>query len=206
MLRTTVSAMAVCGAVAACGSSGSTSTAPTPGIGTSTTPGQSQSQAPIPVESNPPGDIPDNLAFVRYTNRPGHYSFVHPEGWAQSTRGSSVTFTDKLSGVSAAVVNAAKPPTVSSVKSSDIPRLQHSQAAFSLSSVQSVSLPAGTAVMITFRRNSAPNSVTGQTYRDEVQEYLIWKNGHELRFDLFGVVGADNVDAYRTMSRSVQLS
>jgi hypothetical protein len=122
------------------------------------------------------------------------------------THGSSVTFTDKLSGVAATVVSAANPPSVASTKRADVARLRHSEPAFSLRSVQPVSLPAGKAVVVTFRRNSAPNAVTGKRYRDEVQEYLIWKNGHELRFDLFGVVGADNVDAYRTMSRSVRLS
>lgn len=34
----------------------------------------------MPVESNPPGDIPDNLAFVPYRNRSGHYAFTFPEG------------------------------------------------------------------------------------------------------------------------------
>ena len=51
------------------------------------------------MESNPPGDIPDNLAFVKYTNKQGGYSFTHPEGWAQTGSGTQVRFTDKLNGV-----------------------------------------------------------------------------------------------------------
>ena len=75
-----------------------------------------------------------------------------------------------------------------------------------LRSVSSVSLPAAPAVLIVFRRNSDPDPVTGRQYRDEVREYLVWHAGREVRFDLFGPVGADNVDAYRTMSTSLRLS
>jgi len=39
-----------------------------------------------------------------------------------------------------------------------------------------------------------------------VREYLVWRGGRDVRFDLFGPVGADNVDAYRTMSESLRLS
>ena len=82
------------------------------------------SVAPVPVESNPPGDIPDNLAFVSYTNKSGGYAFTHPEGWAQTGSGSRVRFTDKLNGVTVDSLRAAQPPTVASARSTDVPRLQ----------------------------------------------------------------------------------
>jgi len=163
-------------------------------------------QKPVPPESNPPGDIPDNLAFVHYSNASGHYRFVHPEGWAQVVRGLDVRFTDKLNGVAATVVSAGQPPTTASARRDDVPRLRASVTAFELRSVSSVTLPAGAAVLIVFRRNSDPDPVTGRQYRDEVREYLVWRAGREVRFDLFGPVGADNVDAYRTMSDSLRLS
>ena len=52
----------------------------------------------MPAENNPPGDIPDNLAFVPYRNPAGGYAFTHPEGWPEVTHGTTVTFTDKLNG------------------------------------------------------------------------------------------------------------
>jgi len=164
-----------------------------------------KSVAPVPVESNPPGDIPDNLAFVKYTNRPGRYSFTHPEGWAQTGSGSRVRFTDKLNGVAVDSVPARRAPTVSSARSTDVPRLQRSVPAFELGSISPVTLPAGQGVRIVFRRNSDPDSVTGKVYRDEVEEYLVYHGGHLIRMDLYGPVGADNVDAYRTMSQSLTI-
>jgi hypothetical protein len=163
-------------------------------------------ETPVPAESNPPGDIPDNLAFVPYHNGPGRYRFVHPEGWAQVEHGTSVRFTDKLNGVDATLVAAKQAPTTTSARAHDVPQLRSSVPAFHLRSISSVTLPGGHAVLIVFDRNSAPDPVTGRQYRDEVQRYLLWRAGRELRFDLYGPVGADNVDAYRTMSDSLRLT
>lgn len=157
------------------------------------------------MESNPPGDIPDNLAFVRYRNSAGGYTFTHPEGWAQSGSGSAVTFTDKLNGVTADIVAAASAPTVASARTSDVPRLRQSVPAFHLGTVTAVSLPGGKGVRIVFRRNSDADPVTGKVYRDEVEEYLVFSSGRLVRMDLYGPVGADNVDAYRSMSHSLRI-
>jgi hypothetical protein len=157
------------------------------------------------VESNPPGDIPDNLAFVKYSNRQGGYSFTHPEGWAQTGRGTRVRFTDKLNGVAVDSLKASQATTVSSARSTDVPRLKASVPAFELRDISSVSLPGGRGVRIVFRRNSTPDQVTGKVYRDEVEEYLVYHAGHLVRMDLYGPVGADNVDAYRTMSQSLAI-
>ena len=164
------------------------------------------SQAPVPAESNPPGDIPDGLAFVAYRNSAGGYRFTHPEGWAQVVHGTSVRFTDKLNGVAATTVSAPSAPTVASARKNDVPRLQSSVPAFELRSVSAKTLPGGSAILIVFRRNSDPDPVTGRQYRDEVNEYLFWHAGREVRFNLYGPVGADNVDAYRTMSTSFRQS
>ncbi|HMC72464.1 MAG TPA: hypothetical protein VKJ07_25140 [Mycobacteriales bacterium] len=141
-----------------------------------------------------------------FSSAAGHYRFVHPEGWAQVVRGTGVRFTDKLNGVAATVVSASQAPTVASARRDDVPRLRSTVPAFELRSVSSVSLSGGPAVLIVFRRNSDPDPVTGRQYRDEVREFLLWHGGQEIRFDLFGPVGADNVDAYRTMSNSLRLS
>jgi hypothetical protein len=159
----------------------------------------------VPVESAPPGDIPDNLAFVRYDNAAGHYSFTHPEGWAQTEAGSSVRFTDKLNGVAVDSQSSAAAPTVASVRSDEVARLTAQVPAFELRDVTSASLPGGAAVKVVFRRNSDPDPVTGKVYRDEVEEYLVFRAGRLVRMSLSGPVGADNVDAYRTMSRSLEI-
>ncbi|TPG17346.1 PsbP-related protein [Pedococcus bigeumensis] len=183
-----------------------TSSSPSGSPSTTSSPTPSgKNVAPVPVEHNPPGDIPDNLAFVMYTNKAGGYSFTHPEGWAETGSGVRVRFTDKLNGVAADVVAASHAPTVDSARTADVPRLKSSVPAFELRAITTVTVPGGKAVRIIFRRNSDPDPVTGKVYRDEVQEYLVYSSGHLVRMDLFGPVGADNVDAYRTMSQSLRI-
>jgi hypothetical protein len=199
----------------ACSGSGGTTTAQTSVSGSAATPAASKSSAspsptrskvaPVPAESNPPGDIPDNLAFVRYRNSAGHYTFTHPEGWAQTGRGTAVNFTDKLNGVTTDSTAATAAPTVASARSTDLPRLQQTVPAFHLRDITAVTLPGGRGVRIVFRRNSDADPVTGKVYRDEVEEYVVFSSGRLVRMDLYGPVGADNVDAYRTMSQSLRV-
>lgn len=167
--------------------------------------GGASSTAPVPVESNPPGDIPDNLAFVKFTSAAGTYTFTHPEGWAQTGKGTQVTFTDKLNGVSVDIGPAPSAPTVKSVQRNQVPALAKTETAFKLVKVQKSKLPGGPGAHIVFRRNSEPDAVTGKVYRDEVEEYLVFKSARVVTMRLFGPVGADNVDAYRTMSQSLRI-
>jgi hypothetical protein len=160
----------------------------------------------VPAEKNPPGDIPDSIAFVRYGSAMGRYTLTHPEGWSQSTRGSTVSFTDKLNGVQVLLGSATAAPTVDSARRQDVPGLARAQSAFELRSVTAVSLPAGKGVRIVYRRNSTPDPVTGRRYRDEVERYELASHGREVIVELFGPVGADNVDAYRTMITSLRFS
>src|SRR3954467_11945535 len=77
-------AIAVLG-VAGCGSSSRGTAAQTPN--------------PNTTESSPPGDIPDNQAFVAYRPPGGGFSVKVPEGWSRITSGGAVTFTDKLNSI-----------------------------------------------------------------------------------------------------------
>lgn len=187
--------------LAGCGG-GSSSKTP---ASTGTTSSTSSTVAPVPVESNPPGDIPDNLAFVNFSSAAGGYSFTHPEGWARTGSGTRVRFTDKLNGVAVDSTNGPAAPTVASARSTDVPKLLKSIPAFKLVRVEKANLKAGSGVHIVFRRNSDPDPVTGKVYRDEVEEYVVFASGRLVRMDLFGPVGADNVDAYRTMSQSLRI-
>lgn len=163
-------------------------------------------QAPVQPEKNPPGDIPDNLAFVPYSNTDGRYTFTHPEGWTQITSGATVTFTDKLNGVQVSPGEATTVPTVADAKQTDVSALARTQPAFELRDVTTVTEPGGKGVRIVYRRNSAPDEVTGRQYRDEVERYELVSGGREVIVELYGPVGADNVDAYATMITSLTLS
>ena len=190
--------MASCGGSSPPASAGSTTT-----VSRSTAPTPTVTAAP---ETNTPGDIPDTIAYVTYTNVAGGYRFDHPEGWAQTGQANTVTFTDKFNGVSADVSSASAAPTIASARSGDVPMLQASQTAFELRSVSAATLPAGTGVLIVYRRNSAADPVTGRSVRVEIQRYEIYGHGHVVALELFGAVGADNVDPYRKMSQSLALS
>lgn len=209
-----LSTIAVTLALAAtgCGSS-SSGTAASPSPGSTVAPGSSAltssapsaSQAPVPVESNPPGDIPDNLAFVLYTNPTAGYTFTHPEGWVQQENGAAVTLTDKLNGFSADTASIPTPLDEPTVRAQEVPRLAATETAFELVSVTAETLPAGSGVRVVYRRNSAPDPVTGRQVRAEVEEHLVAHGASAVRLALFGPVGADNVDAYRTMAQSLTL-
>lgn len=183
------------------------SAAPTSDASTSSAPaGTGAAQSPVSVENNPPGDIPDNIAFVAYTSPANRYSFTHPEGWLQQGQGAGVLFTDKLNGVQVGQGTATSVPTTASARADSVPSLTRHEAAFEVRSVSAASVPGGAGVLIVYRRNSAPDQVTGRQYRDEVQRYELVAKGHEVVVELFGPVGADNVDAYRTMITSLKIA
>jgi hypothetical protein len=196
---------------AGCSGGGSTASAPstTPVPTMSSAPPQPTTSAtgerPVAAEKNPPGDIPDNIAFVPYSNATGKYSFTHPEGWAETTKGGEVTFTDKLNGVHGQTGPLTAAPTVDSAKGQDVPALRRSEAAFELRGVTAVTGPAGSGVRIVYRRNSAADPVTGRQYRDEVERYELVAHGREVIVELYGPVGSDNVDAYKAMITSLRI-
>ena len=200
--------------LSACGGRSPTSAAPTnpavtsppaPGT-TSPSAGSSESplptESPIPVESNPPGDIPDNAAFVPFTSKTGGFTISTPEGWARTTSGSSVTFTDKLNTVVVSWASASSAPTAASVKKAEVPQLASTERAFKLVSITTASLPAGPAVLVEYQANSEPNAVTGKQYRLDVQRYVLFRNGREIAIGLRSPVGSDNVDPWRIVSES----
>jgi hypothetical protein len=159
-------------------------------------------QKPVPAETNPPGDIPDNQAFVPFAAA-GGFSVKVPEGWSRTESASGVEFTDKLNTIRATWAAASTAPTVASVRSTDIPRLQASEAAFEFVSVRAVTLPAGPAVLTVYRVNGAPAPVTGKQYRLDVERYTVFRNGRRVDLLLLSPVGSDNVDPWRIVSQSL---
>jgi hypothetical protein len=157
-------------------------------------------------ETNAPGDIPDTIAYVPYANAAGRYQFDHPEGWAQTGQGTAVLFTDKYNGVRADAAAGSSAPTPPSANSVDVPALRSSQPAFELIGVSAVAIAAGSGVRIVYRTNSPPDPVTSKSVRQEVQRYEIFGAGHIVVLELFGAVGADNLDPYARMVQSLRIS
>jgi hypothetical protein len=197
--------------LAACSSGSATvaSGAGSPTTSVSGTPSDSPTEAPVstepavPVESNPPGDIPDNTAFVPYHSAKGGWTVTVPEGWARTTAGTTVTFTDKLNTVQVDA-RPGDPVTLAGVKKTDVPALAAGTRAFKLVSVREVTLPAGPAVLISYQANSDPNPVTGKQYRLDVLRYLLYRAGTRTTLTLLSPVGADNVDPWRIVTQSLK--
>jgi len=191
-----VGAQATTPAVTSPPSSGTTS----PSAGPTESPIPTES--PVPVENNPPGDIPDNAAYVPYTSKTGGFTISTPEGWARTTTVNSVTFTDKLNTVVVSWTNAPTAPTVASVKKTEVPQLASTERAFKLVSISTATLPAGPTVVVEYQANSEPNAVTGKQYRLDVQRYVLFRNGREIAIGLRSPVGSDNVDPWRIVTES----
>ena len=63
-------------------------------------------------------------------------------------------------------------------------------------------LPAGAAFKVSYSTVSAPDPVTGKRVSLVVDRYYLSKAGKRAIVDLAAPKGADNVDAYRLISRS----
>ena len=207
-------ALAATGLLAACNrstsaaSNSATTTAPGSSSGggstTSTESPVAPPESPIAPESNPPGDIPDSIAYVPYRSAPAGLTISTPEGWARTNSSTSVQFTDKLNTVLVTWQPASKAPTVTSAKASEVPVIAGSTRAFQIGTVTSTSLPAGPAVLITYQANSDPNPVTGKQYRQDVKRYELFHNGQEVVLTLLSPLGADNVDPWRIVTESLK--
>ncbi|TGB08497.1 hypothetical protein [Streptomyces sp. MZ04] len=161
--------------------------------------------SPAPTESNPPGDIPDNQAFVAYQPSGGAFTAFTvkvPEGWARTSQGSTTVFTDKLNRVQISAAAASNAPTTGSVANEVVPQLRGHVSKFASPKVSTVTRKAGTAVLLTYQGDSARDPVTGKVVRDAFERYAFYRQGHEVDLTLSGPVNADNVDPWRIVSDS----
>lgn len=168
------------------------------GSGSGSTPSGSSSVE----EFSPPGDIPDDQVFVAYTPPGSAFSVKVPEGWARSSEGQAVTFTDKLNSVRLEAVPAESAPTVESATSQEVSDIAASTRGYSPGDVTKVDRDAGPAVLITYEEDSAVDPVTDKVVRDAVERYEFWRHGTEVVLTLSGPVGADNVDPWLIVSQS----
>lgn len=177
---------------------------------TTTTPGSTPAgnvaiptEAAAQPEQNPAGDIPDTQAFVSYTSKAGGYSITMPEGWARQEAGTNVTFSDgKLHQFGVEIGCEKSAPTVDSAKSEATGNLNSTIPAFELVKITSIKLPAGPAILIQYRANSAPDAVTGKQHRIDVDRYEIFKDGKLAVISIASPAGSDNVDVSRQVSES----
>ena len=213
---------ALAGAMTACGAGGSTPAngplTTAGGATTPSTPASTQASAPSaqstapqettpathPTEFNPPGDIPDNAVFVDHLAPGSRVHFTVPEGWAESTKSGTASFTDHFNSIAIQVVSSASAPTASSAQQVDVPALQRSEPQYKLSGIDTVTRKgAGSAVRIRYLIDSAPDPVTGKVVRDAVERYEFWHSGQEAVLTLTGPQNADNVDPWQIVSDSV---
>jgi hypothetical protein len=155
-------------------------------------------------ESNPLGDIPDNQVYVDYAPSDGRFSVQVPEGWARTDLPDGVSFTDKLNTVTVQELTGRQQPTTRSVRADELTAVTRGRDKVQLGDVTAVTLPAGPALHATWSADSAPDPVTGRVVRDDVETFVVWHGGTEVLLSLSGPHGADNVDPWRQISRSLR--
>ncbi len=189
-------------AVVGCGATGGTAGR----SGSSAAPLSSATTGPSAgaTESNPPGDIPDNQAYVPFTPAGAGFSVKIPEGWARTTNGTTTVFSDKLNKIAVAQTPASTPPTVASVKNNEIAPLRSTVPKFSLGAVSSVVHSGGPVILTTYQGDSAPDPVTGKVVRDAFERYTYYRSGQRADLTLSGPTNADNVDPWKIVSDSFQ--
>lgn len=159
---------------------------------------------PNAAEVSPPGDIPDNQAFVAYAPPGADFSVKVPEGWARTNDGDATTFTDKLNSIRIESQSAEGAPTVGSVKKELVPQLARDVEGFSPGDVSSVSRSAGNAILITYQADGKRDPVTGKSARNDVERYIFFDAGEEAILTLSGPEGADNVDPWMIVTDSLR--
>src|SRR5690242_14181573 len=189
MTRAAIALALLTALLAGCGSSSNSSSKPVD---------------PNAKETSPPGDIPDNQAFVAYAPPGADYSVKVPEGWARTGRGGAVTFTDKLNSITMEERAAKGALSVAAAKRTDLAALRTSVKGFKPGSVSLVKRASGPAVRITYLAAGRPDAVTGKAKTDAVERYLFAHHGKRVTLTLSGPKGADNVDPWRLVTDSLR--
>lgn len=159
---------------------------------------------PVATETNPPGDIPDNQAFVPFAPPGGRFSVSIPEGWARQVSRTGASFTDKLNRVQISSTTETKDPTVATVQSAEVASLRSQVPQFAVGNISTVDRSAQQAILLTYQGDSAPDDVTGKVVRDAFERYTFVHGKIRVDLTLSGPTNADNVDPWRTISDSVR--
>jgi hypothetical protein len=172
-----------------------TSTQTTTTSAAATTPTALQAEATAAAA----GDIPDNQAFIVFSNAAAGYSMKYPEGWAQQGSGSQVTFRNN-NNIVRVVVERRAPPSVAAITR----ELTSLHGAHVQTGPQQLTIGGAKAFKVVYRTESAANAVTGKRVTLTVDRYYLAHAGKVAIVDLGSPVGVDNVDAYRLMIQSLR--
>jgi hypothetical protein len=164
--------------------------------------GSASTEKPVAPEKNPPGDIPDNQAFVKYVSSQGGYELEAPEGWARTESGRNVRFVYKLDGLSVGITRATRQPTSSDIRNHRAGQIVKTGRAVDIKSIEDVRISNSPAVHMTYESNSDLDPVTNKQVRLGNDVYYFYKNGSLAELRLWAPLGADNVDQWKRISRS----
>lgn len=159
-----------------------------------------ETEVPSEAESAATGDIPDNQAFLTFTDRPAGYSIRYPEGWARRGSGSDVTFQEKANVIHVTVAKGTAPTPASATAS--LEHLKRGDRTVKVGKPERLAIAGAPAIKVTYTRLSAPDPVTGKRVPLTIDRYAYAQGGKVAVVDLGTPVGVDNVDAYRMISRS----
>jgi hypothetical protein len=155
----------------------------------------------VAPEVSPPGDIPDNQAFVVFT-APAGFSIKVPEGWARKDGAGQTVFNDKYNRIALTVSDLSATTDLAYAKSALAPALEKNGHAVKILKISSLKLKAGNVLKIAYDSNSEPNSVTNKQVRQENESFYYAKGGKLVELDLSAPKGADNVDQWKLISSS----
>lgn len=158
-------------------------------------------EAPVTPEVSPPGDIPDNQAFITYSS-PAGFSIKVPEGWARKDGGNSTVFNDKYNHISLVVRDSSQDVDEAYAKSVLVPELEKNGRAISKIAISTVKLKAGKIIKLAYDSNSEPNAVTNKQVREENEKFFYVNKGKFVELTLSAPKGADNVDQWKLISSS----
>ena len=152
----------------------------------------------VTAEVSPPGDIPDNQAFVTYASPLG-YAIKIPEGWARKDEGTKTTFSDKYNRVILQESVAGQPIDLAFAKSTLIPDVEKNGRAVNNVKAKTIAANSGQVVVVEYDANSEPNSVTNKQIREENESVYFVSGGKQVTLTLSAPKGADNVDQWNLM-------
>lgn len=159
-------------------------------------------EVPIAAEKNPPGDIPDNQAFVTYGSPLGFHLSV-PEGWARRDAADGVEFSDKYNRVQVQLRAQATAPTIESVRADLAATLERQGRAVRIARVGAVTLNRTQVIEVRYGSNSDPNPVTNKAIRLDNARYYFWSGHGKLALlTLATPAGADNADQWQLIAKS----
>lgn len=162
----------------------------------------SVAEKPVAPEKNPPGDIPDSQVFITYTSVLGGYKLRVPEGWARTTLGTDVKFTQYFDGLAVELTDVLQRPTVASIRRGQAQQLKKTGRAVVIKSIKAIKVSHQPAVVMVYQSNSAPNPVTNKQVRLENETYFFYRPGKLAALSLWAPLGADNADQWKLIAHS----